>query len=61
MEEKEHRESVTVDFTGCRQADGTYIHNSPEGILCPLCNRLLTAHSAAEAHECAIKDHQGRK
>jgi hypothetical protein len=58
-EERESESSITVDFTNNRRPDGTYIHNSPEGMTCPVCERLLTDHSPAQAHECAEKQHNG--
>jgi hypothetical protein len=59
--EYEHEESVTVDFTNCRQPDGTYLHNSLEGIKCPTCDSLLTEHSSAEVRECSRKWQQQRE
>jgi hypothetical protein len=60
-EERESECSVTVDFKGCRQPDGTYLYNSAEGMTCPVCDRLLTDHSSAQAHECAQKQHNTDK
>jgi hypothetical protein len=54
----ESESTVSVDF---KAADGsTYKGRSPEGVVCPICDRLITEHSKDEVRECAHKDRDRR-
>jgi hypothetical protein len=54
---EEHNVSVRVNFVG---PDGPYSNHNIEGIPCPACNRLLTAHTKKEMRQCVRFERQRR-
>ena len=57
----ERYEKVTVDFTNCRQPDGTHIYTelSPDDT-CATCERPIMQHTREQMHECGLKQQQQR-
>jgi hypothetical protein len=53
--QEEH--NVKVNFVG---PDGPYSNDNIEGISCPACNRLLTAHTKEEMRQCVQLERQRR-
>jgi hypothetical protein len=52
----ERESKIVVDFTNCKQADGTYIHNElPPNARCPICQKLFAEHSNEQIRECGRK------